>query len=59
MPKKLITTTPEEFRAQITKGAMDLKMHKAKNTNQVKNLRRQLAQALTKIREEELHHANA
>ncbi len=55
MAKKTITTSPEELRKQILEGLMGQKTHRAKNTNLVKNLRRQLAQVLTKRREGELH----
>ena len=47
MKKKDIILTPEDLRTQITKGKMNLKLHKVKNTNLVKNLRRDLARALT------------
>lgn len=55
MAKKNPTTSPEELRKQILSGLMDLKTHRTKNTNLVKNLRQQLAQVLTRVREEQLH----
>lgn len=47
MKKKDISLTPTDLHLQITKAVMDLKLHKLKNTNLIKNLRRDLARALT------------
>ncbi len=43
-----------ELRVQITKAKMELAMHKSKNTNIVKNLRRDLGRILSLKREMEL-----
>ncbi len=51
MAKKDLNLTPEELHKQIVTAAMNLKMHKEKNTNLVKNLRRQLAKVLTHANE--------
>ncbi|MBI3888023.1 50S ribosomal protein L29 [Candidatus Microgenomates bacterium] len=40
-----------KIRTEISKGEMDLKMHRNKNTNLVKNLKKNLAQMLS-IRKE-------
>lgn len=45
MKKQTLTIT--EIKDQIAKAVLELSLHKVKNTNLVKNLRRQLAQALT------------
>lgn len=42
-----LNTLAEKTRMAIAKAKMDLKMHKAKNTNIVSNLRKTLAQILT------------
>lgn len=42
-----LETMADKIRMDIIKAKMDLKMHKQKNTNIAKNLRRNLAQILT------------
>lgn len=42
-----LATIVAKTRADIVKAEMDLEMHHAKNTNIVKNLRRNLAQMLS------------
>ncbi len=41
-----LATIVAKTRADIVKAKMDLEMHRAKNTNLVKNLRKNLAQML-------------
>ncbi|MBI4100077.1 50S ribosomal protein L29 [Candidatus Microgenomates bacterium] len=53
MKKQTLTIT--ELTAAISKAAMELSMHKSKNTNLVKYLRRDLARAKTAKRQEELN----
>lgn len=52
---KKSTLTISELKTQIGKLAMELSLHKIKNTNAVKNLRRDLARAETAKRQEELN----
>ena len=47
-----------DLRGQITKAQMELRLHKTKNTNIVKNLKAILARTLSIKREKEIH-ANA
>lgn len=49
MKKKDLAQTPADLRLQIVKARLELELHKIKNTNVVKNLRRKLAQALTYV----------
>ena len=45
--KKQKNLTAPEIKLQITKASLEMAMRKQKNTNIVKNLRRDWAQALT------------
>lgn len=45
--KDLKNVTPEELRKQIARGMVEMKSRKIKNTNMVKNLKKDLARLLT------------
>lgn len=46
------------LRADINRGRMELAMHKVKNTNFVKNLKKSLAQAKTYLTQKQLEGGN-
>lgn len=53
--KKKSVATIDELRSQIVKAKMEMATRKLKNTNFIKNLRRDLARTLTAKRQEELY----